>query len=134
MKSYEDGLKEAWELAGRIDKEFTEGELVKIFGYCAPYEIIDALNPKEAVQKINEYDNRNIEVGDEVEFNKFENSEGKYGVLIQVKTENSPCRDVIALTDKGEVRIWNRTDFIKTGRNFPEIEEVLKQMKEGKDE
>lgn len=129
-KTYEDGLNEAWEIAGRIDRAFAQGELVEIFGYSAPYEIIKAITPKKAIEKINEYDNRNVEVGDEVEFNKFENSEGKYGVLIDVKTENKPCGDVIALTDKGEVCLWNRTDFIKTGRKFPQIEEILNKLKE----
>lgn len=128
-KTYEDGLNEAWRLAGRIDRAFA-WELVEIFGYSAPYEIINAITPKKAIEKINEYDNRNVEVGDEVEFNKFENSEGKYGVLIDVKTENKPSGDVVALTDKGEVCLWNRTDFIKTGKKFPQIEEILNKLKE----
>lgn len=78
MKTYEDGLNEAWELARKLlcDSD-NYVKLEDIFDCHTLDGIFSNYTATEAVAKINEYDNRNVEVGDEVEFNKFENSEGK---------------------------------------------------------
>lgn len=121
MKTYEDGLNEAWELARRLENELTPDKRVELFGYWSPYEVVNALTPQEVIEKLEKHDR--IEVGDEVTDDK--EWEG-------VVTWISPLGEylVIILKD-GTALHWDKKDFKKTGRRFPQIEELLKQMREG---
>lgn len=118
-KTYEDGLNEAWELARRLENEFTHDERVELFGYWSPYEVVNALTPQEVIEKLEKHDR--IEVGDEVA-----DGIGKKSVVVRVYGEFLTVveGDGTAIRREGEF-------FKKTGRHFPQIAEVLKQMREG---
>ena len=62
MKTYEDGLNEAWKAARRLESEFT------LFGYWSPYEVVNALTPQEVIKRLEKYDaeNKLVHVGDEI--------------------------------------------------------------------
>lgn len=134
MKTYEDGLNEAWEAAKKITcpNGYTWKELEKIFDNRSIYRIFATNTASEAIEKIREYDeqtnnNNVVHVGDEI------------------YSEMTNCKAVVqyidawhgyhCFTNKGDqlvisTEIFNK-DWIKTGKNYPQIEEVLKQMQEG---
>lgn len=127
MKTYEDGLNEAWEAAKKIiclpsDGGYVPSALIKIFGYDHSNTIFKQNTAAEAVTKINEYENR-IGVGDEVTDN-----DGWNGVVTWISPDGEYL--VVTLQDGTALR-WKKESFKKTGRHFPHIVEVLKQMQEG---
>lgn len=125
MKTYEDGLNEAWEAARKIvylpsNGGYSASELMEIFKSNVENAYILKHNTAtEAIAKINEYENR-IEVGDEVV-----DSIGKKSVVVRVYGEY-----ITVVEYDGVASRWKKEGFKKTGRHFPQIEEVLKQMQE----
>ena len=122
MKTYEDGLNEAWEVARKIGSAdgYKCGELEEIFGSLSISNILCTNTASEAIAKIKEYEE--IKVGDEVV-----NVAGKKSVVVQVEGL------VITIVESdGVVGRWSKEDFKKTGRHFPQIEEILKLMQEDK--
>lgn len=130
MKTYEDGLNEAWELARDIitlpNSENKSLTWVRhnVFKTDALFDIILNYSASEIIEKIKEYEE--FEVGDEV---VDKNEWGIKGVITKVNEKY-----ISIVQDNGSLSRWKRAEFKKTGRNFPQIEEVLKQMKEGEDE
>lgn len=127
-KTYEDGLNEAWELARYISCTPNEGgksiEWVEdVFGCGNRRDVLRNHSASEVIVKIEEYENR-IKVGDEVI-----DSNGmleKRSVVVRVSGS------VITIMEgDGTVSRWEKEDFKKTGRHFPQIEEVLQKMQEG---
>lgn len=129
MKTYEDGLNEAWEVVRRLYNEIGHDKRFELFGYCLPREIVNALTPQEIVERLKKHDaeNRIVHVGDEI------------------YSELTNCKAVVQRIDS-----WNRYQcfndggaqfvigtetfndyWVKTGKNYPQIAEVLKQMQEG---
>lgn len=127
MKSYEDGLNEAWRTARKIACAInayggSRTEVEKIFDSISISNILCTNTASEAIAKIKKYEE--IKVGDEVV-----NVTGKKSVVVQVEGL------VITIVESdGIVGRWSKEDFQKTGRHYTQIEEVLKQMKEGEDE
>lgn len=128
MKTYEEGLNEAWELArkiGGIDNgDYTSGELSDIFGTCSAGYIFDNLTVSEAIDAIE--NSKRIKVGDEVV--------SKYGWK-RVITNTHINGEVTLMDSNGDFYVYcraevNDLDLKKTGWYFPEIAEVLKQLKE----
>lgn len=128
-KTYEDGLNEAWEAARKIvclspDSGYSAGELLEIFKTGIESDILEQNTATEAIAKINKYENR-IEVGDEVI-----DSDGtleKKSVVVRVSGTG-----ITIMEGDGTVSRWKKEGFKKTGRHFPQIKEVLKQIQEGK--
>ena len=119
-KTYEDGLNDAWEVVRRLEYELAPAERVELFGYYSPYDIIDALTPQEVIEKLEKH-NR-IEVGDEVI-----DDAGDKGIVTRV----NPDREYLTvILDDGIAIRWEKKEFKKTGRHFPQIAEVLRQMQE----
>lgn len=127
MKTYEDGLNEAWEMAKRIACLRTDGGesaewLQNVFGDSIPAIIIAKHSASEAIKQVKEYEE--IKVGDEVI-----DSNGmleKRSVVVRVSGS------VITIIEgDGTASRWEKEGFKKTGRHFSQIEEVLKQMQEG---
>lgn len=126
MKTYEDGLNEAWEVARKVvcDKVhggYTLTELVDIFGIRSLSEIFSTHTASEAINKIENYDG--IKVGDEVV-----DSIGNKSVVMRVSGEY-----ITIIEGDGVASRWEKEKFKKTGRHFPQIAEVLKQMQEGEE-
>lgn len=125
-KTYEDGLNEAWEAARKIvclpsDGGHTPSTLIKIFGHDHQSTILKQNTAAEAVAKINEHENR-IEVGDEVKYRSV------VGVVLELHDDNSTS---VMRTNGNVSTIYNKRELKKTGRHFPQIEELLQKMQEG---
>ena len=129
MKTYEDGLKEAWEAARTIvdcKVPFDFWELSSGQSMLGAFRLYSA---KGAIEKIREYEKEQqkkaaeIKIGDEVTDN-----DGWKGVVTWISPDGEYL--VVTLQDGSALR-WKKDHFKKTGRHFPEIEEVLKQMQEG---
>jgi preprotein translocase subunit YajC len=134
MKTYEDGLNEAWECAKKIEAPTVEGglsgrELALIFKDGATlYKVFKNYSAREAVTRIKEYEEEQkkaaeIKIGDEVTDN-----DGWRGVVTCISPDGEYL--VVTLQDGSALR-WEKEHFKKTGRHFPQIAEVLKQMQEG---
>lgn len=127
MKTYEDGLNEAWELArkiGGVDNGYSCGELSDIFGTCSAGYIFDNLTVSETMDAIE--NSKRIKVGDEVV--------NKYGWK-RVVTNTHINGEVTLMDSNGDFYAYcraevNDLDLKKTGRHFPQIEEMLNQMQE----
>lgn len=129
MKTYEDGLNEAWELARYISCTPNEGGkpinwIEDVFGCGNRRDVLRKHSASEVIAKIEECENV-IKVGDEVTDN-----DGWQGVVIRI------CSDgeyLVIMQKDGAALHWKKESFKKTGRHFPQIEEVLKQMQEGEE-
>lgn len=120
-KTYEDGLNEAWELARDIiladNTTFTRLRK-NVFGDDALFDIIRKYSASEVIKKIREYEE--IKVGDEV---KWQNG---LGVIIEYDGYST----TVMKPNGTATIVYNETVLKKTGRHFPQIEEVLKKLKE----
>lgn len=129
MKTYEDGLNEAWELARKIVCLPQDGGenvewLEDTFGTARTDFVLRNYSASEAIDAVESYEK--LKVGDEVV--------DKYGwKRVVTKTHNS---GEITIMDCNGVfyeccqKAWRMSEFKKTGRHFPQIEEVLKQLED----
>ena len=123
-----EGLFEAWECARKI--ALRKDEARNAFHDIAPVKVFEEYSASEAIAKIKEYEEKQkqadseIKVGDEVG-----NAKGKY---IITKILSHHYANVMA-TDGGMAYI-DPTRYKKTGRTFPQIAEVVEQLKEEQDE
>lgn len=126
MKTYEDGLNEAWEAIKKImcivGSGMTLEERGKIFGDTFATTIVENYTAAEAITKITEYE-KPIGVGDEVE------SHSGLGVVLESDEEST----TVMKADGGVFITYNKTVLKKTGRHFPQIEELLQKMQEGRE-
>ncbi|MDT3387628.1 MAG: hypothetical protein LIR46_07720 [Bacteroidota bacterium] len=127
MKTYEDGINEAWNATKKIFSPVDNGglstkEIYQIFNETrALYHIFEDYTGQEAITKIEEYDKNNIKVGDEI---KYLDSRG---VVIEEYGEE----EVVVLWSDGGIGTGVMKQHVtKTGRHFPQIEEILKKMQE----
>lgn len=122
-KTYEDGLNEAWEAARNVVDCEVPFEFWDLASGQSNLAVFKHYSATGAIEKIKEYENR-IKVGDEVI-----DSNGmleKRSVVVRVSGS------VITIMEgDGTVSRWEKEDFKKTGRHFPEIADVLKQIQEG---
>lgn len=129
---YERGLSDAWELARKIvigddESSYSAKDLYNIFG-CGWYSILKKFTIEEVFKHIKKYkkgQTKIVHVGDEI-YSKITDSKA---VVQRIDAwERYEC-----FTDEGAQFILDPETFkdywIKTGRNFPQIAEVLKQMK-----
>lgn len=129
MKTYEDGLNEAWEAARKIACTTEKGgytltALEQIFNTRSLSDIIDTYTASEAIDAMENYEE--IKVGDEVI--------NKYGWK-RVVTNTHINGEVTLMDSNGDFYVYCRAevsdlDLKKTGRHFPQIKEVLKQIKD----
>lgn len=131
MKTYEDGLNEAWEAARKIVYlpsvgGYSASELLDIFGRTdiSSAQLLKHNTAAEVITKIKKYENC-IKVGNEVTDN-----DGWKGVVTWISPDGGYL--VVTLQDGTALR-WEKEHFKKTGRHFPQIEEVLKQMQESEE-
>jgi hypothetical protein len=121
-EAYQRGLNDAWDAARKIAKLDTD-EQKRLFGCFGIYFVAHEFSASEAIDKIRQYEQKQekIKVGDEVI-----SDEDIKGVTVDMD-------DYLlhVLDENGVIQAWPREDVVKTGRNFPEIAEVLKKMQEG---
>lgn len=132
MKTYEDGLNEAWEVARKMaclpsDGGYTAEKIAEIFGTSNESEILKRNTAAEVIAKIEEYENR-IEVGDEVH-TIYDDTPM---VVVSIFNGNvTGEKRVVSVSISGIISTLYAEELRKTGRHFPQITEVLKQMQEG---
>lgn len=131
MKTYEDGLNEAWEAARKIVYlpsvgGYSASELLDIFGRTdiSSAQLLKHNTAAEVIANIKKYENC-IKVGNEVTDN-----DGWKGVVTWISPDGGYL--VVTLQDGTALR-GEKKHFKKTGRHFPQIEEVLKQMQESEE-
>ena len=126
--NYERGLNDAWECAKKI--AYQEVDLIATFNKHlgeSSIEVLKDYSASEAIAKIKEYEERkkqdeDIKVGDEVVYNYVTT----FVVTCVVKGEY-----IGGINSDGEDCCYHyKAKLKKTGRTFPQIAEVLKQMKE----
>lgn len=118
--AYRKGLEDAWEAARKID-HMSDEDIKNVFG-CGFSAVFETIGASEAIEKIRQYEQEEIKVGDEVEART-----GK-AVIIEVLRNGKTVRYMYSNASTGVNDLRNLT---LTGRYFPEIAEVLKKMQEG---
>lgn len=138
-KTYEDGLNEAWELAKKIEAPTAEGglsgqELALIFKDGAQlYKVFKNYSARQAVTRIKEYEEEQkkaaeIKIGDEVH-TIYDDTPM---VVVNIFNEDvTGEKRVVSVSISGIVSTRYVEELEKTGRHFPQIEEVLQKMQEG---
>lgn len=132
--AYEAGLGDAWELARKLSNLGFNDTRKEIFGekYGLSIDIIKNFSVDEVAAKIKEYEEKQkmvedaeIKVGDEVIYCGDGAHDGLVGVVIGSEKD---WREVRFKCSWSSVGVYKDT-LRKTGRHFPQIEEVLEQMK-----
>lgn len=130
----EQGRNEAWEAVKKIylptdDGGLPGGEIMKIFGELSWFRILTKFSASEVVEKLCAYEEKKqkedskIHIGDEVAF-PFPG--GSKFIVVSI-SENGEIFDGLSIN--GVNLALDKDHVTKTGRNFPEIMEVLKKMK-----
>ena len=120
-RAYQQGLEDAWEAARKII--LAEGlslhELMQIFGTASSDKILMETTISEVIVKIKEYEQDTIQIGDEVQ-----SCDTRY-IVVRIR-DNGTFEAISACgTDEG----LDLSKFHKTGRHFPQIAEVLAEMR-----
>lgn len=134
---YQQGLNDAWKAAKKIfGYEFDGGlpvdELRNAFGFkSGPFCTADILRTNtasEAIAKLKAYEEQKkpdeIKVGDEV--TPKSNDINWLGVVVGVDDTNA-----MVMTRDGYTAMYRLEILKKTGRHFPQVAELLEQMKGG---
>lgn len=135
-RDYEKGLYDAWECARRIFVPANKGglsgrEVKQIFN---TYNIFDNYSASEAITKIKEYEEKQKQPDDEIKVgDEIYSLDKNYRSVVTAIFDT--CRGVTAVffTQNGKLAGELLENLHKTGRHFPQIAEVLKQMQEGKE-
>ena len=122
-EAYQKGLSDAWDAARTL---WNTPNRKEIFGHTTFNTVLTTLTAQEAIEKIRQYEQEKeeqIQVGDEVI-----TASGK-AVVMGVGPVHFEY--VYADGSHGYDEVKN---VKKTGRNFPEIAEVLQKMREGQEQ
>ena len=135
MKTYEDGLNEAWELARKLiisgyDGAYSAKDMRDIWKHGGFLSILKDFTAQQALEKLKKYETQKkkveIHVGDEI----YSALTDCKAVVQRIDTWNKyQC-----FNDGGAQFVISPETFneywVKTGKNYPQIAEILKQMKE----
>lgn len=129
---YNRGLADMLEVAKAI-RMMTADELKEVFGLLYIGDIFVNLSPSKIISKyhafkaqIKELEDAEIKVGDEVRLigSDFEISDCDYGICTYVEKEN-----IYVMRKDGSVGEEHKAEWIKTNRTFPQIAEVLAELR-----
>ena len=135
QSSYELGLNEAWEAFKTIHK-------------LAPYCFLDcfpngndelySLSINEVIRRVREYEKKQeedseIRVGDEVTYTFHNGRSITPFVVFKIECLEDGGKYYTGLETSTMKCVYGGLDYVKTGRTFPEIAEVLKKLKEGEE-
>ena len=131
---YNRGLNEAWEVIQNITSDDTEGGysykmLKDLFGFISVNQIVQKYTPQNAIWMIKTYEEQQkqdteIKVGDEV----FCMDENDLRVVVRITQMSA-----VQVSKDGKCAVNNVKDLHKTGRTFPQIAEVLAEMRGDKE-
>ena len=119
--TYERGLKDAWELAGKLCRcDFTDRDAKVIFGYELPENILTYLTAEDAIQRVNKYKEKFVKYGDVIIATSIGNER-----LIVVSVSDGYIRCISG--NFNDYTLSTKTDnFEKTGLNVSdELDELL---------
>ena len=125
-EKYNKGLNDAWDLARKLelnecDGGFSNDTISKAFG-CTVYDTFRLFTPKQAIAKIEAYDeNKEIKVGDVV----FNAREDVKAVIIDSAVAKGSWQ---VYTEDCCVELWKECEFKKIGRTV-DIEHLLEQIR-----
>ena len=125
-EKYNKGLNDAWDLARKLelnecDGGFSNDTISKAFG-CTVYDTFRLFTPKQAIAKIEAYDeNKEIKVGDVV----FNAREDVKAVIIDSSVAKGAWQ---VYTEDCCVELWKECEFKKIGRTV-DIEHLLEQIR-----
>lgn len=123
--AYNQGLEDAWECARKIGK--VNWLTLEKMGFNnkdkeknPSWDVIMEYSPSEAMAKIKEYEDNEIKVGDEVRHKM-----GDKKIVTQLDAEY-----LYTINSDGYVYEGTRHEFVKTGKHYPQVAEMLKQIRE----
>lgn len=121
-KTRQEGMDAAWECARKVVDYWMHCRSMEIFGTPDISKVFENNTPSETIEKIRAYEEQQseIQVGDEVKCNA-----GWTAIVTRIKENELTLMDKNGAIANG----YNPNSFIKTGRHFPEIAEVLAKMK-----
>ena len=138
-KGYAHGLSDAWECAKRIacyklDGGLTEDELLTIFNTQYISQIFGMFNVSDAIAKIKEYEEQKdsdssscLSAYDEIIYTSVNEQRDVRGIVIDINKDGMRI-----MNEQGRMRILSLDHSYRiTGRKFPEMAKILKQLQEG---
>lgn len=115
-KAYNNGLNDAWECVGKMERLLYSDVFSNVFGNTDFYTVVTKMSASEAMTKIKEYEE--IHVGDEIIF-----EDKKYIVVNKTKYEDSAV-----IVNDTNVLVTPIENVKKTGRKY-HIAEMLDGLK-----
>ncbi|MEE0898962.1 MAG: hypothetical protein U0L88_15210 [Acutalibacteraceae bacterium] len=128
-RHYQKGLSDAWDAARKVVALSTVDRR-EVFGSEYMYSILEKHTAAEAIEKLKAYEQERdaeIKVGDEV--NAFERKPFIVTGFGYGDDDTVYCHGFV--TENGISTITKKDECVKTGRHFPEIAKVLKEIKGG---
>jgi len=132
-KAYNRGLNDAWEVIKKITKDdsvcgYSIEMMQELFGWTCVYDITHNYTPEEAIAKIKAYEEQQkqdaeIKVGDEVYSDAFDDK----GIVTHITADKVAC--VCIICNGSTMMKVGTIGLHKTGRHFPQIAEVLKELR-----
>ena len=123
MKSaYEHGLNDAWELVNKLLDISSDSIKKELFGTVFVTDIMKDYTPQEALAKMKEYKEAQIEVGDVIAIDDDR-------VIITKIIKGEPCTIIYGIEDDGCAICYSDKQFKKTGKHI-DIKAILEQIGE----
>ena len=132
-KAYNRGLDETWEAVRKIIEDVVDGGyssdvLREIFGVSTVQSIFKLNTASETIAKIKEYEDKQkqdaeIKVGDEVYSDAFDDK----GIVTHITADKVAC--VCIICNGSTMMKVGVNGLHKTGRHFPQIAEVLAELR-----
>ena len=118
-EAYDNGLNDAWECVGKMEKLLYSDVFSNVFGNTDYYTVVTKMSASEAMTKIKEYEE--IHVGDEIIF------EDKKYIVINIPKYG----DNVVIVNDTDVLVTPTENVKKTGRKYS-IAEMLEGLKNDK--
>lgn len=114
---------EAWEIAKKL-KQMNEDELLEVFRTNVEHLVLKDFSPQQAKARIEAWEaEKEIKVGDEVEFDDTENNLHRAMFVTSKIGENNYC----GICKNGDTYCVHKSVLKNTGRHI-DIERILKQI------
>lgn len=134
--AYQQGLEDAWEAARKLAVSSREGGLAaeivtEIFDGLSYYMVLKDVSASEAIAKIKEYEQQKqdtIKVWDEV-YSEIDDLRFIVTRIITSKHMDITVKRYEGICTDGACYDNLPEDIVKTGRTFPQISEVLAEMR-----
>lgn len=134
---YKDGLEKAWEIAKKIftpartyEKAYGREELDIIFGEGVTWAELAELTAFEVMDKVELYEKQKAEKNEIKDGDEVILDDGTKGVVVFSSSDGH----LNVVNAFGGVRSYKVTEVVKTGRHFPQMVEMMKEMRDNDEE